>query len=317
MSHEHTGLALKIVRGITASEKMVLTVLAEYADAETGECYPWRQTIAEKAMLNPDTVGRLCASLAAKGLLAIRPRKRSNGSKSSNLYVVFPDRTVLEPLLIGTPRPKPPADADTLPPPDVKSVPLPTEDRDPPDVKSVPLPTESRILNMSVINLSKEPDSLSDAQARMALREKLIGIVGDVLADPARSVHAANPLPLIYLLQDLPHSPACLLEEIEQAAASAAAYFRQKGRQMVNWELAVKIASELRDTRLAGVPVKPVAKGETEAAVRNPAGMSDEEWRTEIRWLKHKRKAWPADLGPEPGADGSLVPVALVGLWVA
>ncbi|MDE0250953.1 MAG: helix-turn-helix domain-containing protein [Gammaproteobacteria bacterium] len=65
--------------------KFVLVVLADAAD-DQGICWPRISTVAEKVGVSTRTVQRAVQHLTQKELVTVEPRKRSDGSSSSNLY---------------------------------------------------------------------------------------------------------------------------------------------------------------------------------------------------------------------------------------
>ena len=65
--------------------KFVLVVLADAAD-DQGVCWPRISTVAEKVGVSTRTVQRAVQHLVKHKLISVEPRKRSDGSSSSNLY---------------------------------------------------------------------------------------------------------------------------------------------------------------------------------------------------------------------------------------
>lgn len=63
-------------------------VLASYADNNTGECYPSHRTLAEKLDVSISTVKRDLRELEKCGVLKIENRFNSDGSPTSNLYML-------------------------------------------------------------------------------------------------------------------------------------------------------------------------------------------------------------------------------------
>lgn len=84
MSIEAMAWAKKVRVG-DQSARLVLFVLADYADAD-GLTYPSFATLAHDCEVDRKTVIRAIKRLSDKGFLSIEPRKRGNGSASSNLY---------------------------------------------------------------------------------------------------------------------------------------------------------------------------------------------------------------------------------------
>jgi len=70
------------------SEMIVLMVLADCADAETGTCFPSYKHIAHHARMGRATVHRVLIALEKEGWITCEPRVDSRGRTTSNLYTV-------------------------------------------------------------------------------------------------------------------------------------------------------------------------------------------------------------------------------------
>ena len=72
-----------VVRGVTASEKLLLLVLANYADERMG-CWPSHKRLATDACLTERTILTLLKTLEGKRFISRRERFRSDGSRTSD-----------------------------------------------------------------------------------------------------------------------------------------------------------------------------------------------------------------------------------------
>lgn len=81
MSFEAIKWALA-TRGLKASEKLLLVVLADHAN-EGGTCFPSAKLLTEETSLNKDTVFKALKSLEEQGLVT-----KSKGGRNSNLYTL-------------------------------------------------------------------------------------------------------------------------------------------------------------------------------------------------------------------------------------
>lgn len=75
---------------LPANEKLLLILLADHADDETGRCWPSQRYITQRSGLAQSTVNRTIKRLASKGLIRIQHRFRDDGSQRSNAYFVLP-----------------------------------------------------------------------------------------------------------------------------------------------------------------------------------------------------------------------------------
>jgi DNA-binding transcriptional regulator PaaX len=68
-------------------DKFVLVVLADYAD-EAHSCYPGQQRIATNTGASVSTVRRALARLERHGLILRERRRRKDGSRTSDRYLL-------------------------------------------------------------------------------------------------------------------------------------------------------------------------------------------------------------------------------------
>lgn len=81
------GAAIAL-RGVTPSEKLLLLVLANYANPETGECYPSQRRLADDTGLTDRTIRTVFKALEDKGLVDRSERRRDDGSRRSDVIVL-------------------------------------------------------------------------------------------------------------------------------------------------------------------------------------------------------------------------------------
>lgn len=74
------------------AEMAVLLAIADSADKDSGEAWPSQSTIARRARQTDRSVRNVLRRLVDGGWLSIEPRKRPNGSATSNLYTVNLDK---------------------------------------------------------------------------------------------------------------------------------------------------------------------------------------------------------------------------------
>lgn len=99
MSHQASHWALE-QSCATATEKAILMVLASYVGAD-GTCYPGQDTIARQACCSVKSVERALQAFEERGWLDRTPRRRKDGSRTSDL---------LELKLAANPEPREQAD---------------------------------------------------------------------------------------------------------------------------------------------------------------------------------------------------------------
>lgn len=73
-------------QSITRSEKLILFVLADYHNTEKESAWPSVRSIARDAMFSARQTRTILRSCERKGIILIEPRKRSDGSATSNTY---------------------------------------------------------------------------------------------------------------------------------------------------------------------------------------------------------------------------------------
>jgi hypothetical protein len=91
------------VRGVSASEKLLLLVLANYAD-ENFRCWPSQSRLADETGLTDRTIRAVLASLEGRGLLSRQPRSRRDGSQGTDIITLALDghRKSLPPETVST-----------------------------------------------------------------------------------------------------------------------------------------------------------------------------------------------------------------------
>ena len=77
----------------TASEKLVLIVLAKHANPTTGQCNPSIERIAMICSLSTRQVIRCIDSLEKRKLIYVS-RSSANGKKLSNSYVIYTEKVI-------------------------------------------------------------------------------------------------------------------------------------------------------------------------------------------------------------------------------
>lgn len=88
------------------AKKVVLLALADYAD-DTGRCWPSQETLTKKTSLSIRTIRTHLHVLADFGLITVEERRRADGGRTSNVYVLqMTPRQIL---------PGPPATVDRAP----------------------------------------------------------------------------------------------------------------------------------------------------------------------------------------------------------
>lgn len=75
------------LRGVTASEKLLLLALANYAD-ENMRCWPSQKRLAADTCLSERTVRTLLAAMEGRKLLSREEQRRRDGSRSSDVVTL-------------------------------------------------------------------------------------------------------------------------------------------------------------------------------------------------------------------------------------
>ena len=97
MSHKATHWAWT-VRDISSAEKLTLLALADRHNADTGQCFPSLDKIADDTSLSRDTVRRATQSLEQKGLLSRRLVLDEHGRTLGYSYGLHMGDSTLPPL---------------------------------------------------------------------------------------------------------------------------------------------------------------------------------------------------------------------------
>lgn len=88
------ALAWAMRQELPATTKMVLIVLADHHNSETGQCNPSIKRIAKVAGADDSTVKRHISKLDQAALLTIKQNDRSDGSRTSNTYILEVDNDI-------------------------------------------------------------------------------------------------------------------------------------------------------------------------------------------------------------------------------
>jgi len=73
---------------LTTSEKMILILLSDNANDETGECWPSQKYLANRAGMSRQNVNLIINKLRDKGHISFEHRKGENGQRS-NMYRIL------------------------------------------------------------------------------------------------------------------------------------------------------------------------------------------------------------------------------------
>lgn len=84
MSHEASLAAWQL--NVTPTEKLILLALANYATEDGTKCFPGQRKISAMTCLDERSVRRTLAALDAKGYILRSPRRRANGTRTSDEY---------------------------------------------------------------------------------------------------------------------------------------------------------------------------------------------------------------------------------------
>lgn len=86
MSWRATAAVKEIRTGITRSEKFLLLILADYHNAETGQCDPTLKRLGEDALMTTRAAQIVIKSLEEKGFIRVEKRWHESGRNDSNQY---------------------------------------------------------------------------------------------------------------------------------------------------------------------------------------------------------------------------------------
>lgn len=228
------------IRGITATEKLLLLALANYAD-ENMECYPSQKRLAEDTCMTDRTVRAAFKSLEDRGMLERSERRRPDGYRASDLvvlHVFLPGGANISPEAFSPENISPENDVNSHR--KIASI--------SPEAVSAPTTLEPSE------NHHREQERVRvDASARLS---EVRQVAGDALADPAKCTGLASLHGLTSLIAESP--PCDWQSDILPAVESAAAWHRSRDGpgSMTAWTLAVRIARRNRDQRLNPPPSK-------------------------------------------------------------
>jgi len=82
---------------LTTSEKMILVLLSDNANDETGECWPSQKYLAKRAGMSRQNVNLIINKLREKGHISFERRKGENGQRS-NIYRILTCQMTRHPL---------------------------------------------------------------------------------------------------------------------------------------------------------------------------------------------------------------------------
>ena len=74
---------------LKSADKSVYATLCMYADNNTADCWPSRETLMKKAGVSDKTLRNSLKNLEEGGFLKIRKRYSGDGRRLSNLYVLL------------------------------------------------------------------------------------------------------------------------------------------------------------------------------------------------------------------------------------
>lgn len=205
------------LRGVSPTEKLVALALANYADPH-GRCWPSHSCMAADTGLSERTILTALKGLEAYGLLSRQERRRTDGSRSSDLITLsFGGGEMVSPR------------GEALSPGGGETVAGGGE-------MVSPLTTFEPPINRKI--------------TLQGVREA----AGDALASMATHPNIASIAPLLVLMAG--EKPCDPEQDVYPAIVAAAAWHRSRDGpgSMTSWTTAAKIAVQNRDRRLAGNP---------------------------------------------------------------
>jgi biotin operon repressor len=75
---------------LPTSEKIILILLADNANDESGECWPSQGYLAKRAGMSRQNVNLVINKLREKGYIKLEHRYREDGGQRANVYTVIP-----------------------------------------------------------------------------------------------------------------------------------------------------------------------------------------------------------------------------------
>lgn len=197
MSVQAITLALS-ASGVGPSEKLLLLVLANYADEEM-KCWPSMRRLAADTAMSERTIQRSFKTLEACGIVERKQRNRADGSRASDIIVLCFQRN------------------DNLSPPPVKLTPPPVTVSPPPVTLSPGGDTVSPLTTF-------EPSRTRQSEAKASVARKRTPIPEDweprVAEIEFAAKHGLGP------------------EALERETAKFKAHHTAAGKTMANWSAA-------------------------------------------------------------------------------
>jgi len=244
------------MRGIGASEKLVLLALANYAN-EKMVCWPSQDTLAGDTELSERTVWTALKNLEAKQVIARQPRKRADGTRASDVFtLLFPAHMRAEPVAKSA---KPSRNSCD----DQSQI-----SQDHPATVATPTTFEP-----STNHQKEEPLVIKEsATVWMARLEQARDEAGDVLDTTSTgTMHARD---LRALCEPASGEP-CDWEEVVDAVRLCAARQRQRGKPLRTFAWVKDDAIALRDKRLNANNPGPRETHERSRSDRRQAAFTD------------------------------------------
>lgn len=298
-------------KGLTQTEKVVLFVMTEYVNADTGQCWAAQKEIAEKAEVTRETVGRACKSMQDKGIFTIQPQRRENGSATTN-RIIFHDPVLNEK---GKPH------FATSEPCERGSHGENASENQPSHVSEDHMPCErGSHPPVSVAHTQNLPDITSQgtiSRAREAIEDwkvfhdAVMEAAGDGIDMTYTGMHSTYPLRMLLMAKG-DGSPPCVLDDVLEAVRKAVAYCAQHGRKLRSWKMVIDMAYDFRDMRLSG---RPVQQRSPDESIGDLSAISPGQWRGFVLMSNASGGKWKPEWGPAPGEPGTFVPEDLWPLW--
>lgn len=74
---------------LKAADKSVYSILCMYADNNTADCWPSRETLLEKSGVSDKTLRNSIRKLKERGYIDVIERRAEDGRRLSNIYVLL------------------------------------------------------------------------------------------------------------------------------------------------------------------------------------------------------------------------------------